>query len=132
MESIGSEMRGKAGREGYGCVYNWAGMLLKFPTTVGHLGHGLVEGGGGGAMHGRRVRGALFWELAVGWKWRDGRAVLVQSRRHAGARQWGWWLNGQGSRGGCTSEVLGVSPARVREREGQGESMELRSGACTI
>jgi hypothetical protein len=81
-------------------------------------------------MQGRRARDALFWELAVGWKWRGSRAISVQSHRLAGVRRWGWWLNGQGSRGGCASEVLGVSPARVREREGQGESVRSGSGAC--
>jgi hypothetical protein len=65
MESVWSGMRGKAGQEGYGCVYNWAGMFSKFLTTVGCLGHGLVEGGGGGAAQGHKVHGALFWELAV-------------------------------------------------------------------
>jgi hypothetical protein len=65
VESVGSGMRGKVGQEGYGCVYNWAGVLSKFLTTVGCLGHGLVEGGPGGAVQGRRVHGTLFWELAV-------------------------------------------------------------------
>jgi hypothetical protein len=65
MESVGSGMRGKAGREGYGCVYNWVGVLSKFPMTVGCLGHGLVEVGSGEAVQGHRVCDMLFWELAV-------------------------------------------------------------------
>jgi hypothetical protein len=55
---------------------------------------------------------------------------FVQSHQHTSVQRWGGWLNGQGSRDGCASRVLGLSSARVHEREGQREGVRSGSGAC--
>jgi hypothetical protein len=84
---------------------------------------------GGIAKLGPGVRGTHVLE-GCGWPEVARRAChFVQSHRHASGRQWGGWLNGQGIRGGCASRVRGLSPARMREREGQKEGVRSRSGA---
>jgi hypothetical protein len=104
-------------------VFIQADALEKLAVRSWRSGQGVVEASGGGAVQGRRAHVVLLWKLAVGWEWQNGHAVSVQSRRGASVRRWGEWLNRQGSRGACASRVLGLSLARVHEREGQGEGV---------
>jgi hypothetical protein len=75
---------------------------------------GLARAGGVVARLGPGVRGAHVLE-GCGWPEVAGQMHrFVQSPQSVGVRRWSWWSNGQGSRGGCASGVLGVSPFRVR------------------
>jgi hypothetical protein len=111
----GNEEKGEA--RGARERYIWAVMLSKLQRQWGLLGHGLVKGGGGGAMKGRRVRGALFWRLAGVCRRQNGSVALVLSHRCASVRHEGRWLNRQGRAWGCTNGILGVFSPRVHERE---------------
>jgi hypothetical protein len=108
----------------------WRGTPEVFAVVAWCSERGLTGAGGVVARLGPGVCGARALE-GRGWPEVARRTCRsVQSPQRAGVRRWWGWSNGQGSRGGCASRVLGLSRPRVREREGHGESVESDSGPC--
>jgi hypothetical protein len=126
---MGANGKGWSGGEGMRLLF-WRGAPEVFAVVAWCPERGLVGAGGvvarlGPGMCGACVLEGCGWPEVARWTCRS-----VQSPQCAGVRLWWWWSNGQGSRGGCASRVLGLSRPRVRERERQGESVELNSGPC--
>jgi hypothetical protein len=116
-------MSGKTGERGGVGLFIWRGGL------GGRCGWswstGLALAGRGGGVAGRCPSVHGVWSFG-GTRVSSGAgtdALVVQSCHRVGVRRWWWRSNGQGSRGGCASGVLGWCGARVRERNQPGVSV---------
>jgi hypothetical protein len=102
-----------------GFIY-WRGALGKLAVRSWRSGQGLA--GRAVASQGW-VQACATLSFLEGCRWPEvarWTCHFVQSNQRAGVRWWRWRSNGQGRGSSCASGVLELSPARVREREGQG------------
>jgi hypothetical protein len=96
-----------SGEERPRCLWWWRGAL-----NGDWLGRAVSLRGLGPGVRGAHVLEGCGWPEVAGRTRR-----FVQSPQRAGVRRWWWRSNGQESRGGYASGVLGWREARVRERE---------------